>query len=373
MAKNAMALVFANTCDELMPELTEHRSMASVPFGGRYRIIDFYLSNLVNAGVRKVGIIPRANYRSLMDHIGSGRPWDLDRKTGGISFLPPFISSNSGAYKGHIDAITGVDGYLAKSSEDYVIICDADVVCNIDLSKVLKDHIEKKADVTAVYKHGKLPSSMGRPVFSFDKDGFANEILVLDEAEEAEEYCDFGIGIMIFEREQLRRLAKQANAKGERGIIRGILQPSLSQLKINGYRFDGFCEPIYSIESYTAANMALLKREVRNEIFNSERPIYTKTRDDMPTRYGLNCSTVNSIIGDGCIIEGCVENSILFRGVKVEKGAKVKNCIIMQETIIGANSNLQYITADKEVAISAGSTLRGAENNHYIIKKGGKI
>lgn len=372
MANTAMGLIFANAGDELMPELTEHRSMASVPFGGRYRIIDFHLSNLVNAGVSKVGIIPRSNYRSLMDHIGSGRPWDLDRKTGGISFLPPFISSNSGgAYKGNIDAIVSVDNYLAKSREDYVVLCNADVVCNIDLSAVIEQHIDSGADITAVYRHGVLPKTAGgRPVFSFDGDGRVDEILVLPQTEDA---CDYSIGIMVCEREKLRALAKNAYARGDRDIVRGILQPKLRELKIVGYRFDGFCEPIYSIGSFAAANRALLNAEIRREIFNRERPIYTKTRDDMPTRYGLQCRVVNSIIGDGCIIDGQVENSILFRGVRVEKGAVIRNCIIMQEAVIGADSDLEFITADKDVVISANSHLRGSENNHYIIKKSGRI
>ncbi len=370
-ANNAVALVFSNSNDEALPELTEYRSMGSVPFGGRYRIIDFHLSNLVNAGVGKVGVIPRSNYRSLMDHIGSGKPWDLDRKQGGLSFLPPFVTAAGGAYKGHIEAVLNVSDYLKNSHQEYAILCDADVVCNIDIADMLEKHIKSAADVTVAYKSGPLPKyHKPHTVLELDGEGFAKEILVsIDTGAQ----CNYGIGLMIFKREQLVELSVKAMERGYTSIGRGVLQANSDSLKIKGYKVESFAMPIDGIKAYADANMALLNSDVRRDLFNPKRPIYTKTRDDMPAKYGLNSAVKNSLIGDGCVIEGSVENCILFRGVKVGKNTHLRDCIVMQAGVIGENCDIQYVTADKDVRISDGTVLKGAEGCHYIIKKGTSI
>ena len=370
-ANNALALVFTNTSDHMLEGLTGVRSMASVPFGGRYRIIDFHLSNIVNAGISKIGLVPRANYRSLMDHIGSGRPWDLDRKMGGISFLPPFIDGNAGMYKGHIDAIHNLRSYISKGQHEYVVLCDANTILNIDLKAMFKQHKKNGADITIAYKNGPLPAfESGHTLYGIEADGRINEVLI---SEEAGKICNYGISIGIFRRDLLLEMAKKATEQGIHSINRAIQLGIHNTSKIYGYKVENFIATIDGIKSYTDANMALLSQDVRRDLFNSDRPIYTKTRDDMPTRYGLNSSVKNSIIGEGCIIEGEVLNCVLFRGVKVGKGAKLENCIIMQDSVIGDNCNLKYVTADKDVTLSEGVTLMGAEANHYIIKKGTTI
>ena len=370
-ANNALALVFTNTSDHMLEGLTGVRSMASVPFGGRYRIIDFHLSNIVNAGISKIGLVPRANYRSLMDHIGSGRPWDLDRKMGGISFLPPFIDGNAGMYKGHIDAIHNLRSYISKGQHEYVVLCDANTILNIDLKAMFKQHKKNGADITIAYKNGPLPAfESGHTLYGIEADGRINEVLI---SEEAGKICNYGISIGIFRRDLLLEMAKKATEQGIHSINRAIQLGIHNTSKIYGYKVENFIATIDGIKSYTDANMALLSQDVRRDLFNSDRPIYTKTRDDMPTRYGLSSSVKNSIIGEGCIIEGEVLNCVLFRGVKVGKGAKLENCIIMQDSVIGDNCNLKYVTADKDVTLSEGVTLMGAEANHYIIKKGTTI
>ena len=370
-ANNALALVFTNTSDHMLEGLTGVRSMASVPFGGRYRIIDFHLSNIVNAGISKIGLVPRANYRSLMDHIGSGRPWDLDRKMGGISFLPPFIDGNAGMYKGHIDAIHNLRSYISKGQHEYVVLCDANTILNIDLKAMFKQHKKNGADITIAYKNGPLPAfESGHTLYGIEADGRINEVLI---SEEAGKICNYGISIGIFRRDLLLEMAKKATEQGIHSINRAIQLGIHNTSKIYGYKVENFIATIDGIKSYTDANMALLSQDVRRDLFNSDRPIYTKTRDDMPTRYGLNSSVKNSIIGEGCIIEGEVLNCVLFRGVKVGKGAKLENCIIMQDSVIGDNCNLKYVTADKDVTLSEGVNLMGAEANHYIIKKGTTI
>lgn len=367
-ANNALALIFTNSNDKMLDELTGVRSMASVPFGGRYRIIDFHISNIVNAGIGKVGIVPRANYRSLMDHIGAGKPWDLDRKTGGISFLPPFIDGNAGVYKGHLDAINNLRSYISKGSFEYVVLCDANTVLNIDLKDMFKEHKKNNADITVAYKTGPLPAyESGHTLYNFDKEGKITEVRI---SEEAGKECNYGISLGIFRRDLLLEVAKTGTELGINSLNRAIQKGIIGTDKIYGYKIENFAATIDGLKTFTEANMALLKDENRKDLFNPERPIYTKTRDDMPTRYGLNSSVKNSIIGDGSIIDGEVNNCVLFRGVKVGKGSKLENCIIMQDAVIGENCVLEYVTADKDVKISDGIEICGAKAGHYVIKKG---
>ena len=372
-ANNVLGLIFTNVNDSLFPELTGIRSMGAVPFGGRYRIIDFHLSNLVNANVDKVGIVPRSSYRSLMDHIGAGKAWDLDRKQGGLSFLPPYIiGSGSGTYKGHMDAIKNIGVYLSKSKEEYVILCDADVVCNIDFKDMIKQFKASGADIAVAFKNGKMPKyAAGHLVCQFDDNNIANDVII---STEAGKECNYSLGIMIFRKEQLIDFAVAAYEHGNASINRSILfEYQQRNLKIFGYEVKGFAAVIDGIASYTKASMDILNKDIRKDLFNPARPVFTKTRDDMPTKYGLDSVVKNSVLGEGCVVEGTVENCILFRGVKVGKGAVVKDCILMQETVIEDNCELQYVTADKDAFVSSGTKLCGAENNHYIISKGTKI
>ena len=308
---NVMGVVFANVHDDLIRDLTEVRSMASVPFGGRYRMIDFPLSNLVNAGVSKVGVIPKYNYHSLMDHLGSGKPWDLDRKSGGLSILPPYLTSDVDVDAGHIDSLNTVMSYLRGSKEKYIVMCDADVVGNIDISKMLDAHFESKADITIAYKNGPLPKSKNDIMsFEMDKDGRINKIRI---PENFGVTCDFSLDVVVMERVLLMDLVKTAREENMSRRWRDVISSRIDQLKIYGYAVKEFAWVIDGTESYANANFALLNPKVRAELFASDRPIYTKNRDDVPTRYGLNSKVTNSLIADGCVIEGEVNNCIIFQ------------------------------------------------------------
>ncbi len=371
MTNDMLGIVFTNVHDELIHELTAQRSMASVPFGGRYRLIDFTLSNLVNAGVSDVGIITKANYRSLMDHIGSGKFWDLDRKVGGLVLLPPYSTSEAGIYEGQVGALIGILEYLKHAHETYVALCDADVISNLDLAAMLRDHVSNGADVTVAYKHGPLPRNL-RDLMSFDVDetGRIRDIRI-------EGNCgaerDYSLDIIILERRLLIELVEAAASQGRTSFARDILQPRAESLRIFGRRVDTFAEVIDSAEHYVAANLRLLDRAARRELFTPERPIYTKIRDNMPTRYGLESKVSNALIADGCVIEGEVENCILFREVTVGKGAVLRNCIVMQGSEIGAGASLSYATLDKNVKVSPGAVLQGTEKCATFVRKGAVV
>ena len=371
LSNQAMGIIFSNAHDDLLRELTEIRSMGSVPFGGRYRMIDFSLSNLVNAGITKVGIITRANYQSLMDHLGNGKPWDLDRKKGGLYILPPYGNVDAGMYTGHVDALAGVMNFLERSAEKYVVLCDSDVVCNIDLTPMLEAHIERQADVSIAYKRGRLPKNHRDIMsFSFGENGRVRDIELSGGKDEA---CDFSLDIMILERETLIRLVKEATARNYTSLGRDIFQSRTDSLRIFGWKVEGYAAVMDCISTYVEASMQLLCPESRRQLFTRERPVFTKTRDDMPTRYGLGSHVKNSIIADGCFIEGTVENCILFRGVKVQKDAVLRNCIIMQDSIVGEGASLAYVTADKNVLVTPGRVLTGAESYPIFIRKGTSV
>ena len=371
ITSSALGIVFANVHDNLISELTEKRSMASIPFGARYRLVDFSLSNLVNAGISKVGIITRENYQSLMDHLGSGKAWDLDRKNGGIFILPPYSSYKMNIFRGHVDALAGIMTFLERSTEEYVVMCDADVVSNIDIEDMLRHHKSLGADVTVACKTGNLPlNEKDIMIFGTDKDGWVTSI---ETAEKSLNDVNFSLDIFVIKRELLIDWIKSASRKSSVSLTRDVFIPKIGSMKMLTYKVDTFAEVIDSADGYVKTSKMLLDAAVRRELFNSERPVYTKTLDDMPTRYGIDAIVQNSLVGNGCVIEGTVKNSILFRGVTVEKGAAIENCILMQGTYVGKNSVLKNITADKGVRINDGVTLMGSDEKYVFIGKGKEI
>lgn len=368
---DVMGIVFANVHDDLIRELTEVRSMASVPFGGRYRLIDFPLSNLVNAGICKVGVIPKYNYHSLMDHLGSGKPWDLDRKSGGLSILPPYINSDVGVDTGHVNSLSAVMNYLSYSKEKYIVMCDADVVGNIDIEKMLCRHFESGADITIAYKNGALPKS-NRDIMSFEMDD-DRRVRQIRMSENCGVTCSFSLDVVVMERRLLISLVKAAKEKNETRLWRDVFLSNVDQLKIYGYEVTECAWVIDGTESYAKANFALLDEQIRADVFCRERPIYTKIRDDVPTRYGLNSRVKSSLIADGCVIEGSVSNCIIFRGVKVKEDAVLENCIIMQDTVIEKNADLKYVIADKNATITEERRLCGAPTHFMFIHKSARV
>ena len=366
-ASAVAALVFANSNDELLGNLTEKRSMASVPFGGRYRLIDFILSNLVNAKVYNVGIITKGNYRSLMDHLGSGIYWDLDRRNGGLRILPPFYTNKTRRYTGYIEALVGAIDFIKRSGSQYIVLCEPCFVANLDIESALKSHIKNEADVTVIYAEGKAPEKLPNKLcFTFDDQNRVNQIGI---PEDSEAVTNYGLGTLIFNSDKLIKLIKEAYDNEGYGVYNDILKPNVKSLKIYGYKHTGYVAAMDSESAYYEANMKLLEQSVRSDLFNTNRPIYTKTRDDMPTRYGTKAIVKNSFIADGCVIEGTVKNSVLFRGVKVEKGAVIENSIVMQGGSIGENTKLNYVIADKNSAIGSDMILQGNDKKSFFIKK----
>ena len=368
---NVLGIIFANADERSLPELTGIRSIASVPFGGSYRLIDFVLSDMVNAGITKVGVITNNNYQSLMDHLGSGKPWELARKDKGLYLLPPFNADAVDNYSAsRIGALKNIRHFLERSSEEYVLVSDSTVVANIDFADVFKFHEEKKFDITLLYRHGKAPSRDVQPVFDEIAD---SRIRKMSLADYSGGEVDFGLKTLIMKKALFERLIDESSAKGFNSFEKDLLLANIDTLKIGAYEVEGYCEVIDSLASYFDANFKLLCPENYKQLFNPARPVFSKVYDDMPAVYGLDSDVKNSLVADGCIIEGEVENSILFRDCRIGKGAVVKNCIVLPHGLISDNAMMNYCVTDKSVTVGAGKSLSGAETYPVYIGKGIKI
>ena len=367
ISSSVSGIVFANAHDEAIEKLTQKRSIASVPFGGRYRLIDFCLSNLVNAGVSNVGIITKEKYRSLMDHLGSGMHWDLDRKSGGIRILPPFNVRRVRLYQNHVEALYGAMDFMVRCNSKYIVVYDARTVANINIREVIKKHIATQADITIVCRKGlEITNSDNTMALDINKDG--RVVLTGFPKKIAAEDCR-SMGIYVFNREKLIEIVKNSYETGGDTINDDIISANLDTLKVMAYEHTGYAAIMDCPKAYRRANFELLKPEIRKDLFNQERPIYTKTRDDMPTRYGTQSSVTNSLVAEGCVIEGTVKNSVLFRGVKVEKGAVVENSILMQGVTVNKDAVLDNVVSDKNASVSAGMVVKGTEDKAFFVEK----
>jgi len=365
-ANNVLGIIFSNMHDDKIVEMTASRTMGSIPYGGRYRLIDFALSGMVNSDIKTVGVVTKRNYQSLMDHLGSGKAWDLSRKRDGLFILPPFGSGND-VYKTRMEALYGILSFLRGAKQDYVVMTDSNIVAALDFQKLLEFHKESGADITVGYKKMPVPESAVEPLIlsDIDKNGKIKEVLI---GPDIDGEGAVGVNIYAIGREFLIEKVNEAISRDQRHFGR-VIQRSTEKYNIYAYEFTGHMDLITSMNSYFESNMSLQRDEVRKSLF-TEAPVYTKLKDDMPAVYGLGAKVSNSMIADGCVIDGTVENSVLFRGVTVHKGAHVSNCIVMQGSEIGAGSILDYAVLDKDVIVGENRMLKGAQSHpHYIGKR----
>lgn len=367
-----MGLIFPNSFDALVSKMVELRVMASLPFASRYRLVDFVLSSMSNCGVDNVVILPNRNYLSLMDHLGTGREWDLARKNGGVHIFPPFAENGNKVSSGRVGTLANILRLLKTQNEQYVVMCDSNLAVNFDFRAMIEEHIASGADVTIAYNEQALPESFLRSVeadkdlyYSFGiENGRVKEIYV----NPTEGVHNLSMNYFVMERQLLIDLVQDAFSHGLTHFTRDVLWARRNDLHIHAYRFEGYVGRIMSINSYFEENMKLLDDKNLDALFSGS-PIYTKVRDDNPTRYIAGAQVRNAMIADGCVIEGEVENCVLFRGVKVGKGAVARNCILMQDTVIEDGAKLDYIITDKDVTVSANKEMKGTDTYPVYIGK----
>lgn len=368
----ALGIIFSNIYDNALGELTSNRTVASLPFGGRYRQIDFVLSNMSNSNIHKIGLITKYNYRSLMDHLGSCSAWDLDRKNEGLVFIPPFSTGHSGIYKGKLEALNVSLPFISESNAyDYVVLSDTTVLCNIDYRDALEQHVKSGADVTVIAQSAKQchADKYDLVINTAKRSCKVTDILINSKAAPS---SLVSMGMFIISRELLIKSVGECVAKGLYHFERDFLQEQFNSgnLKVNAYEFKGVVLRNNNIINYYKNNLALTDKKIREGLFLPSTPIYTKVHDETPSLYSEGAELKNCVVADGCVFHGKVENSVIFRDVEVGKNASIKNCIIMQGTDIGDGAHLECVVADKNVTVRPGAVLIGTPEHPVIVKKG---
>lgn len=334
MNKQLLGVIDATTVHKDLHELALHRSAAAIPFGGRYRLIDFILSNMVNSGIQSVAIFPKFQYRSLMDHLGSGKNWDLNRKRDGLFFFPtPNLDQPVHPGIGSLDHFADNIDFFERSTQEYALIANSFTVFNMDFQSLLDWHINSGCDITEVQKDGR------------------------------------SLGIYLVKKTLLMDLIITRNETGY-STMRDVVTDIDSQFKLCYFNFDGYALMVDTIEKYFTASMDLLNPQVWEQLFPKERPILTKVKDEPPTRYEKEASVRNSMVANGGLIEGTVENSIIARGVRIGRNTVIRNCIIMQKTQIKENCILESVIVDKDARIEAGTVITAPAETPTVIRKG---
>ena len=368
--KEIMGLIYTGENDARLRELTVTRAIAAMPVAGRYRVIDFLVSSMVNGGMKNIGVITQKNYHSLMDHLGSGKEWDLHGKNDGLHILPPFLTrENVGLYPGLLDALKSNSNFLVRSKQEYLVLSNSNIIYNAHLDELFRYYKDTGADITLLYtKDPDMKRDEFGTYLAIDKTGIVTDI----EVEPTHPSHDNTyMQVMVIRRELLKELVDKAVSHGQHSMDRDILLRLVQDktAKINAFEYKGKCWQIDSVQSYFRFNMEILDPKMRKGLFRDELPVFTKVRDEMPAYYGDDCTVINSLVADGCQIEGTVENSVLFRGVKIAPGAHVKNCIIMQDGQVHEGAYIENCILDKQSVIKRNAKLIGPEAYPIVIGK----
>ena len=366
---NVMGIIFAN--DATLGALTDKRTMASLPFGGRYRQVDFALSNLACAGVRHVGIVTRHHYQSLINHVGSGEEWGLELEEGGLEYLTPYATSTNSNYRGKLESLYAAMSFLETGSEDeLVVMIDSAVLSNIDLNKVLESHIKSGKDVTVVAKAG-IANGKKQLDLALKLDDKGNVADMAVDYQAPAEYLA-SMDIFVLSKAFLIRQVREHIAHNlyhmDRDLVLGLWQKN--EISVNVCAFQGVALFNESVEEYFRNSMSLVQKEIRRDLFSGNHPVYTKVRDRVPSYYGEGCKIDGCIVADGCMLEGEAENCILFRQVTLKPGAKLQGCVVMNDTVIGEGAELRYVILDKDVTVRPNAKLIGTPATPIIIKRG---
>ena len=364
---SVMGIIFTN--DVAVDALTARRTMASLPFGGRYRQIDFHLSNLAAGGIDHVGIVSRSNYQSLMNHVGSGEEWGMELGESGLEFLTPYALGNDDRYRGKLENLNAVMDFLRFAEEDYVVLSDSSIITNLDVKDIVRSHVESGKDITIVAKPGVANGKMELDMAVRMENGEIADILVSYPAPEGYlASMDLFVVGRLWLIDKVRQLVAQDKYHMDRDLVLG--QWNDGKISINVYEYDGIALYNENAEEYFANSMALLDKQVRDGLFRAHHPIFTRVRDRVPNYYGEEGRVVNTVTADGGIFDGQVSNSVLFRNVRIEKDAQVDHCVVMSETTVGQGAFLQYVILDKNVTVTPGAKLVGTAKCPVVIKRG---
>ncbi|WP_298841316.1 glucose-1-phosphate adenylyltransferase subunit GlgD [Clostridium sp.] len=365
MLKNYIGMLMLNEDEDNIKSLTKSRPIASIPIGGRYRIIDFVLSNMVNSGIHNIGIFTNTKSRSLVDHVGSGKPWDLDRKINGL-FLFNLTSERSQLRD--IDVLSGNMEYIYRTKQEYVIISSSYMICNMDYNDAAKYHEESGSDITIIYKK----TSNGKKHYVNCNTLYINEdnkVLSIGKNIGVEEKLNISMEMFIMKKTTLINIVNSCIQKGSYNSIKTAIYNEVSKFNVNAYEFKGYLQCINSLQNYYKTSMDMLNAKIIKELFFNNGLIYTKGKDEAPTKYFNGSEVNNSLISNGCILKGKIEKSIISRRVIVEAGAVLKNCIVFQNCEIKKGCKLTNVIIDKNSIISENTVLEGSQEFPVVIEK----
>jgi len=366
---DAFCILFTDTYDgpkNRLNEISKQRTLASVPFGGRYRLIDFMLSALVGAKVHNIGIITKSNYGSLMDHLAWGKDWDLDRKNGGLKILTPFATTDFSYNDNQFEILKSVHGYIDSMLPEYCVITSSDMVCNIDFNKMFEEHINKNADISVLCTKS-VPQDNDTEV-TLDENGKITNAIIKVRSTGEETFVARDVYVM--KKNLLYNLIDFGVTYGWKTFKKDVISKKFTELNIYAFEHTGYFKEIRDLDTYMASNLDMLKKDIRQEIFTKTQPVLTRTKDTVPTKYGDNAKIKNCYVADGCVIDGDVTNSIIFRNVKIQAGARIKNSIVMQNSIIEECANLDFVIVDKNALISKNKEIRGVSTLPVVVQKG---
>lgn len=362
-----LGLIFADDRDEQVSEITTKRDYAAIPFGARYRLVDFFISNMTNSGVRNIGVIATTRYESLMEHVRYGMEWDLHRRNSGLTVLPPFSYYNANLrYENVLEALQANISYIKSSREPYVLFTCCNAIGNIDYSAMLEHHISTEARFTCLCTKDPVNRDPAVPATEYlvDDEGRITDILI---GAEGRDDALTATNTYIMNREDLLQILDESLDQNKTSFRSDILGPALGNSRVMAYVTDETLLYVDSIASYLQSNLALLDPKIRRELFFQEtRPIITRAGNSSPAYYGQDSEATNSIIAAGTVIEGTVRNSVIFRGVRIKKGAVVENCVINQDCTIGEGARLNYAVLDKGVIINDRRQLSGYITHPFL-------
>lgn len=364
---NAYCILFAdNFRNDTLQGLTKDRTLASLPVAARYRMVDFMLSSLVKAGVSDVAIVTNNNYKSLVDHVGWGKDWDLDRKNSGLKIITPMANPLSHKLaKNKIEALASTILYADSVLQEYCILADSNIIGNVDFKEMLRLHEATHADITLAYTH-KFPEKNESELILGENHKVIDSLYHYDGWNTV---CPTQVKIYIMTKDLFKGIVKKGITLGWENILVDYVSKNLDTLNVSAYEIKGYCKTIHTIDDYYQFNTDLLQEEIRRELFLSGTDILTRVQDSVPTTYGETAIAKNSLLADGCFVKGTVENSILFRDVVIEEGAVVRNSIVLSGTVVEKGAVLDYVIADKYAHITENTELKGNANCPVVVEK----
>ena len=363
--KNCLGIISAGNTSHDYGGLCSKRPSYMLPFGGRYRLVDLPISIMVNHGIRTVAIYTGDKIRSTMDHVGNGKPWDLNRRLNGLFLFPP---AEADYKRGDLAQYHSTEEFFNRTTEDYVFITHPHILAKVDLTNIFKQFTESKADIGLLYKNMNDPEGelINSPKMNIGKDG---KLLNIGMNLGTERRFDLYLEMAFLKKDVLMELVNTSLEKADLHLLRDAILDNKDRYHIKTFEHKGHIENIKDVKSYYDANLNLFQYKISQELFFEGGQIFTKTKDEPSTLYKEGSLVQNSIIANGCIIEGNVENSVIFRGVKIEKDTVVRNSIVMQKSVIEQGAVVVNSILDKHVHIEEGVNIVGNSAIPYVVEK----